>query len=162
MVGAVFAYLDDFHGVGAAGLADRLADGQHDQIANLDRPGGAMFTRPAADITVLRSQAEPFRVEQDGRVANQVRVRIGNRSRAEQVYTITVLGAEGGEVIAPESPLTVKANALRTTSLFILLPRSAFVNGEHDVTIRITAGPGYTSDTPFNLLGPVAAAGSTP
>ena len=71
-------------------------------------------------------------------------------------------GADGGEVIAPESPPTVKANVLPTTSLFILLPRSAFVNGKHDVTIRITAGPGYTSDTPFNLLGPVAAAGSTP
>ena len=77
-------------------------------------------------------------------------------------YTITVLGADGGEVIAPESPLTVKANDLRTTSLFILLPRSAFVNGQHDVTIRITAGPSFTTDTPFNLLGPVAASGTTP
>ncbi|MBK7594023.1 MAG: cytochrome c oxidase accessory protein CcoG [Gemmatimonadetes bacterium] len=127
--------------------------------------GGFLYslgTRPAADITVLRSQAEPFRVEPDGRVANQVRVRVGNRSRTEQVYTITVLGADAGEVIAPESPLTVKANDLRTTSLFILLPRSAFVNGKHDVTIRITAGAGFTRDTPFNLLGPVAAAGSTP
>ena len=111
---------------------------------------------------MLRSQAEPFRVEPDGRVANQVRVRVGNRSRVEQVYTITVLGADGGEVIAPESPLTVKANDLRTTSLFILLPRSAFVNGQHDVTIRITAGPSFTTDTPFNLLGPVAASGTTP
>ena len=32
----VFADADDLHGVGAAGGADGLADGQHDEVARLD------------------------------------------------------------------------------------------------------------------------------
>ena len=36
MVGAMLAHLDYLHGVGAARLADGLADGQHDQVADLD------------------------------------------------------------------------------------------------------------------------------
>jgi len=122
----------------------------------------ALGTRPAADITLLRSQVEPFRVEQDGRVANQVRIRIGNRSRVEHSYRITVLGADGGTVIAPESPLLVKAGALRTTSVFVLLPKSAFPNGQRNVTIRISAGETFQEDFPFNLLGPVAGAPEAP
>ena len=30
---AVFSDFDDFHGIGAAGLAEGLADGQHDIVA---------------------------------------------------------------------------------------------------------------------------------
>lgn len=122
----------------------------------------ALGTRPAADVTILRSQAEPFRIEVDGRIANQVRIRIGNRSRTEHSYQITVLGAADGQIIAPENPVRIKANDLRTTSLFILLPRGAFRDGRRDVTIRISAGENFVADFPFNLLGPVNAAGAPP
>jgi polyferredoxin len=122
----------------------------------------ALGTRPAADVTLLRSQVEPFRIEADGRVANQIRIRIGNRSRAEHRYAITILGADSGTVIAPESPLLVKAGALRTTSVFVLLPKAAFTNGQRDVTIRISAGESFQEDFPFNLLGPVAGPPEAP
>ena len=122
----------------------------------------ALGTRPAADVTVLRSQAEPFRVEPDGQVVNQVRIRIGNRSRSTHDYRIAILGVDSGTVIAPENPLRVEANDLRTTSLFVMLPQAAFREGRRDVTIRITAGAGFQEDYPFNLLGPVVAAGRLP
>ncbi len=119
----------------------------------------ALGTRPAADITLLRGAGEPFRIEADGRVGNQVRVRVANRSRAEHAYGITILGAEGGEVIAPENPLVVAPGALRSTSVFILLPREAFVAGRRDITVRITAAGGFAESRAFNLLGPVTTPG---
>lgn len=119
-------------------------------------------TRASADITVLRSQAEPFRVEADGRVANQVRIRIGNRGSQTEEYQIAVVGAEAGTVIAPENPLRVDRDALRTTSIFVLLPPSAFSAGLRPVTIRITTANGFASETPFNLLGPVAPSPESP
>lgn len=119
----------------------------------------ALGTRPAADITVLRSQAEPFRIEQDGRIANQIRIRIGNRSRIPHEYRIDILGAADGEVIAPENPVLVDANDLRTTSLFVLLPRSAFGNGRRDIIVRIRAGDSFVAEYPFNLMGPTAGPG---
>lgn len=122
--------------------------------------GGFVFaleTREKADVTILRSQAEPFSMEQDGRVANQVRVKIANRSLRDHAYAISVLGAELAQVIAPESPLTIKAGEQRTTSVFVLLPAAAFTGGRHDVTVRVTDGDDYTADIPFNLLGPTTA-----
>ena len=118
----------------------------------------ALETRPKADVMILRSQAEPFTVEQDGRVANQIRVKIANRSLRDQAYTISVLGADSAQVIAPESPLVIKAGDQRTTSVFVLLPASAFTSGRRDIRVRITDGDDYTDEIPFNLLGPTTPA----
>ncbi|MBI2795371.1 MAG: cytochrome c oxidase accessory protein CcoG [Gemmatimonadetes bacterium] len=119
----------------------------------------ALSTRSHADVTLLRGTAAPFTVEPDGRVANQVRVKIANRSRRERSYAITVVGAEGGQVIAPESPLTVKAGEQRTTSVFVLLPRTAFINGRRDVQVSISDGDDFAGTFAFNLLGPAGDGG---
>ncbi len=119
--------------------------------------GGFIFaleTKAKADVMILRSQAEPFSIELDGRVSNQVRVKIANRSLRDHAYAISILGADSAQVIAPESPLTVKAGEQRTTSVFVLLPRSAFNAGRRDIRVRIADGSDYTEDFPFNLLGP--------
>ena len=118
----------------------------------------ALKSKAAADVTVLRSQAEPFSIEPDGRVSNQVRVKIANRSLRDHAYAISLVGADAAQVIAPENPLTVAKGEQRTTSLFVLLPPSAFVAGRRDVTVHITDGGDYTADLPFNLLGPSAPA----
>jgi cytochrome c oxidase accessory protein FixG len=122
----------------------------------------ALGTKAAADVTILRSGSTPFTVEADGSVANQVRVKIANRSRTDHRYTITILGADSGRVIAPENPLPVDAGTQQTTSIFVILPRSAFANGERNVTVRISDGDEFTGDFPFNLLGPSGPGGTTP
>ena len=121
----------------------------------------ALGTRSAADITILRSGSVPFMLETDSSVTNQVRVKIANRSRTDHRYVISVLGADGGRVIAPESPLAVAAGAQRTTSVFIVLPRSAFPGGQHNITVRIADGDEFTGDFPFNLLGPSGEGGAS-
>lgn len=121
----------------------------------------ALGTKQTADVTVLRSQAEPFSIEPDGRVSNQVRIRIANRGRSTHEYRIAVAGAEAGTVIVPVNPLVVEENAIETTSLFVLLPRESFTAGRHDITITINDGHGFAQTIPFNLLGPVPAGGST-
>ena len=112
-------------------------------------------TRADAEVTLLRSSSEPYRVEADGRIANQLRVKIVNRSSVSQQYSITVDGMEGGSVIAPELPLTVGVGAQRTTSLFLLAPFATFSNGRHPVTVRVSDDHGFSRDMPFVLLGPI-------
>ncbi len=118
----------------------------------------ALGTKAKADVTLLRSASEPFTVEADGRVSNQVRVKIANRTHEAHQYAITIAGVDDAQVIAPESPLTVKAGETRSTSVFVLVPRSAFVNGRHDVTVKITDADDFTGEFPFNLMGPTASA----
>ncbi len=115
-------------------------------------------TRPTADVTLLRSLDRPFTEEADGRISNQVRVKIANRSEADEQYRITVAGAEEGTVIIPVNPFPVPRAENATTSVFVLLPRRAFAGGDRMITITISGRGGFTEQYPYRLLGPRADA----
>jgi cytochrome c oxidase accessory protein FixG len=111
-------------------------------------------TRSAADVTILRGLGAPYAIEADGRVASQVRVKIVNRSRGAREYTITIVGADGGTVVIPQNPLPVAAGHSAITTLFVLLPESAFRAGERQITITISDGNGFTETAPYRVVGP--------
>ncbi|WP_206044461.1 cytochrome c oxidase accessory protein CcoG [Gemmatimonas groenlandica] len=126
----------------------------------------ALFLKESADLTVLRGGLDgPFTEEADGRVSNQIRIKITNRRSEAMPYTVTLDGiAEAGirpdeiTVVAPENPLKVDAGTTRSTSLFVLLPRRAFTNGERMITISVTDGRRYQESVQYRLLGPVGNA----
>ena len=121
----------------------------------------ALFMKASADITVLRAVDAPFSEEADGRVSNQIRVKITNRGGSERQYTLAFEGLDGTgvdrsevSVVAPENPLIVAGGATRTTSVFVLMPRKAFANGERRVRMVFTDGKGFTETVNYRLLGP--------
>lgn len=111
-------------------------------------------TKETADITLLRSLDRPFTEEGDGRIANQVRLRIANRSGEDQRYQIRVVGVDEGEVIIPVNPFPVAEGRTETTSFFVLLPRDAFASGDRIVTVQVSDGDHFAGDFPYRLLGP--------
>ena len=114
----------------------------------------ALVTRDAADVTVLRGTGEPFTRQEDGRIANQIRVKIANRTNADHDYRIDVDQTSAGTVIAPQNPLHVPAGESAVTSVFVLLPRDVFHDGEHRVTVRVADGAGFSTNIPYRLVGP--------
>jgi hypothetical protein len=115
-------------------------------------------TKSTADITILRSGDAPFREEADGRIANQLRVRIANRSGAARQYTLEVLQVEDGTVIVPVNPFPVANRETATVSLFVILPRHSFRGGQHDATLRVADDAGFRAEYPYRLLGPASDA----
>jgi len=113
-----------------------------------------LFNKETADVTVLRGLGAPFTEEADGTIANQVRIKIANRGGADARYTITLDGANGGRVISPENPLVVAEGSTRETSIFVVLPRAGFANGERAVTITVSDGARFTTTVPWRLQGP--------
>ena len=113
-------------------------------------------TQPGADVTLLGAIGEPFTLEPDGSVVNQVRVKITNRARGERRYTVELLGAGPARVLAPELPLAVRSGRTATTSLFVILPPSAFRDHERDVRFRVSDGAGFTEEYRWRLRGPDA------
>jgi cytochrome c oxidase accessory protein FixG len=111
-------------------------------------------TRQPADVTVLRGLGEPFVIEADGRVANQLRVKIANRTHDEHAYRITVDSIAGGSVIAPQDPFTVAGNSTDMTTLFVMVPQDAFHGGERNVTVTVDDGTGHVQHIPYRLVGP--------
>lgn len=119
--------------------------------------GGFLFalgTKAPADVTVLRGMGQPYAIEADGRVANQVRIKIANRSRADHRYTIRVDGIAEGSMIAPMNRLPVAAGQTDIASLFVLLPPRAFHGGEHRVRFIIADGAGFVDTVSYELVGP--------
>ncbi len=114
----------------------------------------AIVSRADAEVTLLRGIGAPFAQGVDGLVSNQVRVKVVNRSRESHDYQITVEGAPGASVIAPENPLRVAAGGMATTSIFVLLPPSAFTHGERAVVVRVDDGAGFSHSTNWRLAGP--------
>jgi len=114
----------------------------------------ALATRDAADVTVLGGQGEPFTRQADGQIANQLRVKIANRTHEDHDYRIEVAGATDGSVVVPQNPLRVASGQSAETPLFVLLPRSVFHDGEHRVTVRVSDGAGFSTTVAYRLVGP--------
>jgi cytochrome c oxidase accessory protein FixG len=114
----------------------------------------ALATRDAADITLLRGLGEPFVAQPDGRIANQLRVKIANRTGRDHVYRIDVGGAPEATVVAPQNPLAVAAGTAAATSVFIVLPAASFHDGERRISFRVSDGAGFTRSIEYRLVGP--------
>jgi cytochrome c oxidase accessory protein FixG len=111
-------------------------------------------TKAGADVTLLRSLETPFTENADGTVLNQVRLRIANRTGGDRAYRIDVAGADGGRVVVPVNPFPVASGRTETLSLFVILPRDAFHDGDHAITVRVSDGDDFSEDFPYRLLGP--------
>mgnify|MGYP002778112900 CR=1 FL=1 len=114
----------------------------------------ALGEREDAEVTVLRGIGAPFTQEPDGRVANQVRIKVVNRAGGDRSYRLEIVGAAGATVVAPQNPLPVARGKTAETSVFVLLPPSAFTRGERAVTVRVTDGQTFTGEYPHRLAGP--------
>jgi polyferredoxin len=114
----------------------------------------ALMTRSSADVTVLRGLGAPYVIEADGRVANQLRVKITNRTSSTRRYTIAIDSIADGTMIAPRNPLSVAPGQTEMTDLFLMLPQSAFHDGEKHVIVRIADDALYGERVSFRLLGP--------
>lgn len=128
-----------------------------------------MYFKKAADLTILRGLDGPFAMEGDGRVSNQIRVKLTNRRGDDMRYTIVLDSLAGGDitptevtVVAPENPLPVKAGETRTTSVFVLLPARAFPTGERFITITVSDERDYRESVRYRLLGPSNGTVATP
>ncbi len=116
-----------------------------------------LATRGDSEVTVLRSLDAPYVMQPDGRVLNQVRVKIANRGASDRRYQIAVEGAGVAQVIVPINPLPVPAGKSLTTTVFVTLPASEYPGGLHRVNVHVAHEGGFRTDVPWRLPGPAPA-----
>jgi len=117
--------------------------------------GGALLRKPVPDVTLLRGIGAPFS-ESGDQIVNQIRIKVQNRTNRSQRYRVTLTDLTSAQLIAPENPLLVAAGEQRTTSVFVLAPKSALSHARRSIHFRITDEHGYRADFPYELLGPEA------
>lgn len=104
-----------------------------------------------ADVTVLRGLGAPFS-RSGQQVANQLRLKVQNRSDSAQSFRVEVLDMPRARVIGPELPLRVAAGEQGSVSFFVTAPSSE-VPGQKRIRLRVTDGQ-TEQLVDYTLLGP--------
>jgi cytochrome c oxidase accessory protein FixG len=115
----------------------------------------SLWAKPGAEVTILRGIGAPFS-ESGSSVVNQIRVKVRNRSSSVRNYHVEIADLNSARLIAPEDPLPILAGEQRTTSIFVLTPRTEFVRGERAVHFIVSDGHGFRTAVAYELLGPEA------
>lgn len=106
-----------------------------------------------AEVTVLRGLGAPFELN-GANVTGAVRIKIQNRGNVARKYALEVVASPPVQLIAPENPVEVAPGAQRTTTVFTVSPRTAFVGGTRPIEVRISDGDGFSLNVPYRLVGP--------
>lgn len=116
-----------------------------------------LYTRPAADVRVLRGMGLPFHELPSGLIANPVRVKLTNRTDQSARYTVSIEGVDGATFNAEaDIPILAPGQTAELPGL-ITLPRERFVGGQVSCTVVVTDGAAFTTRIKQLLLGPWAA-----
>ena len=113
-----------------------------------------LATKESADVTILRGLAAPFTEQPDGRIANQIRIKITNRGGEQRAYRVEMAGAPEATLIAPQNPFPVAGGATSSTTVFVVMSADEFDDGERPVTFHVSDGRGFEGSFPYRLVGP--------
>jgi cytochrome c oxidase accessory protein FixG len=116
--------------------------------------GAVVAARATADVTLLRAGAVPYRTLDSGEVANDVRVKIVNRSDRQQAYHVGVSGIEGARVHADDPLLRLDAAETAVAVVSIMVPAQSFNRGRATVTIQVRDDDEFSRDLRYRLQGP--------
>jgi hypothetical protein len=110
---------------------------------------------------VIRDQGMPFNTLPSGEIANQVRLRITNRTGEARDYTF---GAEGVEFRTEANPIRVEPGETTSERALVLMPREFFAgtDGRRVVQITVSDDRGVVKTVNYKLVGPVNEAAPAP
>lgn len=115
-----------------------------------------------ADVNVLRGMGVPHTHLADGQLANQVRIKIANRTSDQSSYTVSVRDVEGVTLNTDSNPITLLGDQSTTITMALEFDHSVLRNGSRSLTIRIEDTNGWHKDLPYTLYGPVTVQNAKP
>jgi cytochrome c oxidase accessory protein FixG len=116
--------------------------------------------RPHADVTLLRSVGRPFVVLEQGDIENSMRVKLTNRTETPRSYAFEAVTSDGLRLCArtQHAEVVLEPGATVTETLHVAAPRSAFLHGRIDATLKLTDDLGWTTSRNWRLIGPTGPA----
>lgn len=114
-----------------------------------------LSSKGVADVTLLRGLGRPFVETASGEVANQLRVKITNRSGIAAKYNIRVSGIEGVRAeTTDELPVEIASGASRTVTLLVVVPRDSLSGARADVMVEVSDGGELSYSKRYPIVGP--------
>jgi len=115
-----------------------------------------LSTKPAADVLLIRGQGLPFAVVENKEIANQIRMRLSNRTELPATYTAEVIDPPGA-YIKDFKPIKIDATETVSENILFIAPYSVFNDGEVVLKVRITDDQNhYDHIQTYKMLGPLS------
>jgi cytochrome c oxidase accessory protein FixG len=117
-----------------------------------------------AEFILLRERGLPFNTLASGAIANQMRVRLTNRTAEPAAYTIELVDEPALTLQADANPVSVEPGEQVSQRVLITADPSYFDVSPKTVTVRVSDGAGFSEEKRFVIHGPRnrAAAPSPP
>jgi cytochrome c oxidase accessory protein FixG len=112
------------------------------------------FGRGGADVEILRTAREPFRMLPTEEVANLLRVRLTNQLHEAQAFTVEIVEPAGAELVVSQSPFVVEADRVGTVDVVAKMPATVFERGQATGIFIIRSDKDLMIEKEFVLLGP--------
>lgn len=117
--------------------------------------GYLLSIHQSAEFQVLRgASVAPYQVLADGRISNQLHIRVSNKGALLEKFKFHVSPNDGVELILPQNPLPVQGRSMQTTPVFINFDRSFLQAGKLSIEFRVKGDKGFSGSQRFALLGP--------
>jgi cytochrome c oxidase accessory protein FixG len=114
-----------------------------------------LATRAPADVTLVRATARPYVVLNDGRVVNEVTVKVVNRTDTGRRYTFGAADDDEATVAAVPPTLDLAPGETGRAVLSVTLPRAAFALGRAQVVIVVRDDAGFDRRLRHRVQGPL-------
>ncbi len=125
-----------------------------------------LAARSPLDVTSLRAAGTPYRVLDDGRVENLVRLKVTNRDDVPHRYTVSMpeppTGAKFAKFEGGEPTAEVAATDSTTVAVRITVAANLFDHGLASVRLTVTDDRGHAQVFDHALLGPLFSGGVEP
>lgn len=113
-----------------------------------------LVTKSSFDVIVLRNIGAPFIELEDGRIQNQMKLKVTNRTDQPQTYTIKPKNADA-EVIVVDAEEVLEPGASYTFGFLIIVPSESIKSGKLPTELTVTSENGEERTVNFTMLGPV-------
>lgn len=121
-----------------------------------------LATMQEAYVWIVRGRGLPYNTLPSGEIANQLKVRIVNRSPEERAYTLEMISPAGGRIMMDRNPIVVSKGELLEEGFVVAMPPGSFPGGRVEATFQVTDGKDVKITRTYKLLGPAGPAGVKP
>lgn len=114
-----------------------------------------LATRNESEFVILRlNKAQPYQILPDGRVSNQFKIHIGNKSFEERFYRVDLVQDPQIEIITPVSPFPVKAGSDAMMPVFININKHSEDKKTHEIELKLFDQHGLIGTQRVSILLP--------
>ena len=117
-----------------------------------------LLNRPGADVTLLRASGRPYTTMPDGRIRNDVQVRLVNRTEDTRTYTVALAAKANASLLSQDLPAVLQPGASKVVAISVFSAPGIFELGRAETELVVSDDSSFRQSLRYRLQGPFGTA----